>query len=93
MKKTLRLKPKFCEQGYTTTSNINPDYIAALKKDKKRFGNLINAAIKSGEAQKAVKLMQIREAATKHNKLVYDSTGQCVAVWDYKARKAFAFEA
>ena len=101
MKKTLKLKPKFCEQGYTTTSNINPDYIAVLKKDKKRFGNLINAAIKSGEAKKAVKLMQkasgynryIREAATKHNNLVYDSTGQCVAVWDYKARKAFAFEA
>ena len=92
MKKTLRLKPKFCEQGYTTTSNINPDYIAALKKDKKRFGNLINAAIKSGEAKKAVKLMQKASGYNRY-KLVYDSTGQCVAVWDYKARKAFAFEA
>ena len=51
MKKTLKLKPKFCEQGYTTTSNINPDYIAVLKKDKK--DELAFYVKKNGRMEKA----------------------------------------
>ena len=99
MKEKIHMELK--TEGYTMSSNINPDCIKALKRWNKESGKKIAKAIQIGDCKAVISEMsnaksrnrQVREISEHHDKVIYDATGKAVYWWDHEEQKTYQLEA
>jgi len=98
--KTLKLKDKYLEMGYTSKSNTNPDFIKDLKRWNKDSAKIISEAIHSGDCKTVLREMkntrgrnqEIRIVSENHDKIIFNGSGEAVYLWDHKERKVYQLE-
>lgn len=86
MRKHLELKNKV----YTMRANLNADCVKDLKAWNKADGKAVAEAIRTGDMQKAayhihcarLRSQEIRSICTSHDKIIYNASGTCIAVYD-----------
>lgn len=96
----MELKQESVDQGYTMRANINASAIRAFKQWNKDSAKIIRRAMRHGDCKTVIAEMQnakwrnreIREIAAHHDKIVYDSNGQSIALWDCDEQKMYELE-
>lgn len=100
MKECKRLRDEYLEKGWTSRSNINPDYIKALKRCNKESAKRIAEAINNRDCKAVLQEMrntsginaEIRKISECHDKIIYDAEGKPIYWWNCKEQKTYQLE-
>ena len=95
----MQLSPKYRDM-YTMNTNLNPDYVRAVRDNLKYYGTRIARAIRRGNAEMAVSLTveagSLKRSLLRNidtaDKIVYDRSGDAVYFWSTKEQTLYTLD-